>query len=91
MIDFYSLKVAEKDRIGYASQKFGRKEISPPLSKNPTTPLAKNMISENQVQYACDAHQMKGIEERNTDMESKWTHIPPDGRNRPFSNMAAVK
>ena len=48
------------------------------------------MISENHVQYACDAHQMKGIEERNTDMKLKLTHMPPGGRNRPFSNMAAV-
>ena len=73
------------------SQNLEHFEISPPLSKNPTTPLAKNMISENHVQYACYAHQMKGIKERNTDMKLKLTHIPPGGRNRPFSNMAAVK
>ena len=73
------------------SQNLGHFEISPPLSKNRTTPLAKNMISENHVQYACDAHQMKGIEKRNTNMKSELTHIPPGGRNRPFSNMAAVK
>ena len=73
------------------SQNLEHFEISPPLSKNPTTPLVKNMILENHVQYACDAHQMKGIEERNTDMKLKLTHIPPGGRNRPFSNMAAVK
>ena len=73
------------------SQNLGHFEISPPLFKNTTTPLAKNMILENHVQYACDAHQMKGIEKRNTDMESKLTHMPPVGRNQPFSNMAAVK
>ena len=66
-------------------------EISPPLSKNPTTPLVKNMISENHVQYACDAYQMKGIEKRNTDVNLELTHMPPRGRNRPFSNMAAVE
>ena len=49
------------------------------------------MILENHVQYRCDAHQMKGIEKRNTDMKLELTHIPPGGRNRPFSNMAAVK
>ena len=73
------------------SQNLEHFEISPPLSKNSTTPLAKNMISENHVQYACDAHQMKGIEKRNTDMKLELTHIPPGGRNQPFSNMAAVE
>ena len=73
------------------SQNLEHFEISPPLSKNPTTPLVKNMILENHVQYRCDAHQMKGIEKRNTDMKLELTHIPPGGRNRPFSNMAAVK
>ena len=72
------------------SQNFEHFELSPPLSKNPTTPLAKNLISENHVQYACDAHQMKGIEERNTNMKSKSTYMPPGGRNRQFSNMAAA-
>ena len=73
------------------SQNLGHFEISPPLSKNPTTPLVKYMILENYVQCTCDAHQMKGIEKRNTDMKLELTHIPPGGRNRPFSNMAAVK
>ena len=73
------------------SQNLGHFEISPPLSKNPNTPLVKNMILENHVQYRCDAHQMKGIEERNSDKKLESTHIPPGGHNRPFSNMAAVK
>ena len=73
------------------SQNLEHFEISPSLSKNPTTPLVKNMILENHVQYRCDAHQMKGIEERITNMKLELTYIPPGGRNRPFSNMAAVK
>ena len=73
------------------SQNLEHFEISPPLLKNLTTPLVKNMILENHVQYRCDTHQMKGIKKRNTDVKSKSTHIPPGGRNRPFYNMAAVR
>ena len=50
------------------SQKFGQFEISPPKCKNSTTPPGENMISVNCVLYTCYAHQMKGIDERNTNM-----------------------
>ena len=50
------------------SQKFGQFEISPPQSRNSTAPPGENMIFANCALYACYAHQMKGIEERNINM-----------------------
>ena len=70
MMDFHSLKGGQKDRIGCMFLKFEQFEISPPQYRNSTTPPGENMISVNCAPYDCYAHQMKGIEEKNTSIAS---------------------
>ena len=72
------------------TQKFGHFEILPPFWRNASTPWGKIMILTNLAQYVCVAHEMKGIQEGNTLLTLKFTFSPSGGRNRPFSNMAAV-
>ena len=59
MIDFYSLKDARKDRIGYMSQKFGQFEISPPQSRNSIAPPGENMITVNCALFSWDGTSKK--------------------------------
>ena len=71
------------------SQVWGKSATAPPFG-NATTPRGENMISINLTQYACVAHHMKGIQERNTNQAFKITKTTPGGHNKPFSNMAAA-